>query len=40
LKAKVGRDPAERPGPREIRQQSPQFAPRAAVNGNGPRGVM
>ena len=40
LKSKVGRDPAERPGPREIRQQSPQFAPRAAVNGNGPRGVM
>ena len=40
LKSKVGRDPAERPGPREIRQQSPQFAPRAVVNGNGPRGVM
>jgi uncharacterized LabA/DUF88 family protein len=35
LKSKVGRDPAERPGPREIRQQSPQFAARAAVNGNG-----
>ena len=36
LKPKLGRDPSERPGLREMRQQSPQFAARAPVNGNGP----
>ena len=34
LKPKLGRDPSERPGPREIRQRSPQFASRGAINGN------
>jgi hypothetical protein len=28
LKPRVGRDPAERPGSREIRQQPPQFTAR------------
>lgn len=36
LKPKVGRDPSERPGLREMRQQSPQLAARAPINGNGP----
>jgi uncharacterized LabA/DUF88 family protein len=35
LKAKIGRDPAERPGPREMRPQSQQFSSRAPVNGSG-----
>jgi uncharacterized LabA/DUF88 family protein len=35
LKPKLGRDPSERPGPREVRQQLPQFALRGAVNGSG-----
>ena len=34
LKAKIGRDPSERPAPRELRPQSPQLASRATVNGN------
>ncbi len=34
LKPKLGRDPSERPGPREIRQQSPQLASRGTINGN------
>jgi uncharacterized LabA/DUF88 family protein len=34
LKSKLGRDPSERPGPREMRQQSPQFASRGPINGN------
>jgi uncharacterized LabA/DUF88 family protein len=34
LKAKLGRDPSVRPGPREIRQQSPQLASRGTINGN------
>ena len=34
LKSKLGRDPSERPGPREVRQQSPQFGLRGPVNGN------
>jgi uncharacterized LabA/DUF88 family protein len=34
LKLKLGRDPSERPGPRELRQQSPQFASRGTINGN------
>ena len=34
LKPKVGRDPSERPGLREMRQQSSQFASRGAINGN------
>src|SRR6266478_4458071 len=34
LKPKLGRDPSVRPGPREIRQRSPQFASRGAINGN------
>ena len=34
LKPKIGRDPSERPAPRDIRQQSPQFL-RAAVSANG-----
>jgi uncharacterized LabA/DUF88 family protein len=33
LKPKLGRDPAERPAPREIRQQSPQSSSRATING-------
>lgn len=33
LKPKLGRDPAERPAQREIRQQSPQSSSRATVNG-------
>jgi uncharacterized LabA/DUF88 family protein len=33
LKAKLGRDPAERPAQREIRQQPLQFSLRATVNG-------
>ena len=37
LKPKLGRDPSERPGPREIRQQSPQLASRGTINGNGRR---
>jgi uncharacterized LabA/DUF88 family protein len=32
LKPRVGRDPAERPGSREMRQQPPQFIARATVN--------
>lgn len=32
LKPRVGRDPAERPGSREMRQQPPQFIARGAVN--------
>ena len=35
LKATIGRDPSERPGLREPRQQSPQFAARETINGNG-----
>jgi uncharacterized LabA/DUF88 family protein len=31
LKPRVGRDPAERPGTREIRQQLPQFATRGTI---------
>ena len=34
LKLKLGRDPSERPGPREMRQQSPQFASRGTIDGN------
>jgi uncharacterized LabA/DUF88 family protein len=34
LKPKLGRDPSERPGPREMRQQSPQFPSRGTINGN------
>jgi uncharacterized LabA/DUF88 family protein len=34
LKQKFGRDPSERPGPREMRQQSPQFGSRGTINGN------
>jgi len=34
LKAKLGRDPSERPAPREMRQQS-QFPSHGAINGNG-----
>ena len=34
LKSKLGRDPSERPGPREMRQQSPQFASRGTIDGN------
>jgi uncharacterized LabA/DUF88 family protein len=34
LKLKLGRDPSERPGPRELRHQSPQFASRGTINGN------
>jgi uncharacterized LabA/DUF88 family protein len=34
LKPKLGRDPSVRPGPREIRQRSPQFASRGTFNGN------
>jgi uncharacterized LabA/DUF88 family protein len=33
LKPKLGRDPAERPAQREIRQQSPQLSSRATTNG-------
>jgi uncharacterized LabA/DUF88 family protein len=33
LKPKLGRDPAERPAPREIRQQSQQSSSRATING-------
>ena len=33
LKPKLGRDPAERPAQREIRQQSPQLSSRATING-------
>ena len=32
LKPRVGRDPAERPGSREVRQQPPQFIARGTVN--------
>ena len=32
LKPRVGRDPAERPGSREMRQQPPQFIARGPVN--------
>ena len=35
LKSKLGRDPSERPAPRELRQQSPQFGSRGPINGNG-----
>jgi uncharacterized LabA/DUF88 family protein len=35
LKATLGRDPSERPGLREIRQQLPPFATRGAINGGG-----
>jgi hypothetical protein len=38
LKATIGRDPSERPGLRDLRQQSPQFAARETINGNGPAG--
>ena len=34
LKAKLGRDPSERPAAREIRQQSPHFPSHGAINGN------
>jgi uncharacterized LabA/DUF88 family protein len=34
LKPKLGRDPSERPGPREMRQQSPQFTSRGTINGS------
>ena len=34
LKPKLGRDLSERPGPREIRQQSSLFASRGTINGN------
>jgi uncharacterized LabA/DUF88 family protein len=34
LKPKVGRAPSERPGPRELRQPSPQLASRGMINGN------
>src|SRR5438034_8148447 len=34
LKPKLGRDPSERPGSREIRPQSLQFASRGSINGN------
>ena len=34
LKPKLGRDPSERPGSRDIRQQSLQFASRGSINGN------
>jgi pyruvate kinase len=34
LKLRVGRVPSERPGPRELRQQSPQLTSRGAVNEN------
>src|SRR6266571_8756830 len=34
LKSKLGRDPSERPAPRELRQQSPQFGSREPINGN------
>jgi len=34
LKSKLARDPSERPGPREMRQQSPQFASRGTLNGS------
>jgi uncharacterized LabA/DUF88 family protein len=34
LKPKLGRDPSERSGPREMRQQSPPFASRGTINGN------
>ena len=34
LKPMLGRDPSERPGPREMRQQSPQVVSRATINGN------
>jgi uncharacterized LabA/DUF88 family protein len=35
LKATLGRDPSERPGLRDIRQQLPPFATRGAINGDG-----
>ncbi|MEH2624248.1 uncharacterized LabA/DUF88 family protein [Bradyrhizobium sp. AZCC 1719] len=35
LKAAIGRDPSERPGLRDIRQQLPPFATRGAINGGG-----
>jgi uncharacterized LabA/DUF88 family protein len=34
LKAKLGRDPSERPVSREMRQHSPQFGSRGPINGN------
>ena len=34
LKSKLGREPSERPGPREMRRPSPQFGARGPVNGN------
>ena len=34
LKSKLGRDPSERPAPRELRQQAPQFGSRGPINGN------
>jgi len=34
LKSKLGRDRSERPAPRELRQQPPQFASRGPINGN------
>ena len=35
LKSKLGRDPSERPAPRELSRQSPQFGSRGPINGNG-----
>ncbi|XIA66243.1 NYN domain-containing protein [Bradyrhizobium sp. TZ2] len=35
LRPMLERDPSARPGPREMRQQSPQVAPRGTINGNG-----
>jgi uncharacterized LabA/DUF88 family protein len=34
LKSKLGRDPSERPAPREMRQPPPQFGARGPINGN------
>ena len=34
LKSKLGRDRSERPAPRELRPQSPQFALRGSINGD------
>jgi pyruvate kinase len=34
LKLKVGRVASDRPGPRELRQQSPQLTLRGTINGN------
>jgi uncharacterized LabA/DUF88 family protein len=40
LKPKLGRDPSERPGSREIRQQSPQFVSRGTINGKWAHGMI